>query len=56
MKSFNVFDGKLGCTTIACGPLATLVTAAKSFSGLNGIFLKRCGFALTIEPDVMKTV
>jgi hypothetical protein len=56
MNSFNVFVGKLGWTATTCGPLATFVTAARSLSGLNGIFLKRCWLAVTIEPEVMNTV
>ena len=56
MNSFSVFAGLLGLTTMACGPLATLVTATRSFSGLNGIFAYMCWLAVTMEPEVMNSV
>jgi len=35
----QVFAGKLGFTTITCGPLATLVIGIRSLAGSKAIFL-----------------
>ena len=43
-------------TVTTCGPLATLVTAMKSFCASKGIFGYMCGLTVKMLPEVISSV